>query len=171
MQTKSQIVNEKLSTREGMFEYFQEKSTFDQRIGYTYKIIWSGIAHFVSCEHCLPYSLVPRLHPLTRRNRLVNLVKFLGLPDTFATVSPTIIQNILCQTCSIKLQILEWKWTNFSVVSATILSCNLIGTDHFWEISSKNSTLFTRQFLTGRHALARHKYMSSLPFWKTPVSW
>ena len=31
-------------------------------------------------------SLVPRPHPLTRRNGLVNQVKFLGLVHTFATM-------------------------------------------------------------------------------------
>ena len=33
-----------------------------------------------------PYSLVPRPHPLTRRNGLVNQVKFLGLAHAFATM-------------------------------------------------------------------------------------
>ena len=32
------------------------------------------------------YSLVPRPHPLTRRNGLVNQVEFLGLAHAFATV-------------------------------------------------------------------------------------
>ena len=34
-------------------------------------------------------SLVPRPHPLTRRNSVVDQVEFLGLVHTFATVSPT----------------------------------------------------------------------------------
>ena len=32
------------------------------------------------------HSLVPRPHPLTRRNSLVNQVEFLGLAHTFATM-------------------------------------------------------------------------------------
>ena len=52
-------------------------------------------------------SLVPRPHPLTRRNGLVNQVEFLGLAHTFATVSPSNIQNILRQTRSKKVRILE----------------------------------------------------------------
>ena len=52
-------------------------------------------------------SLVPRCHPLTRRNGLVNQVEFLGLAHTFVTVSPSNVQNILRHTCSKKIQILE----------------------------------------------------------------
>ena len=33
-----------------------------------------------------PYSLVPRPHPLTRRNGLVNQVEFLGLAGALATL-------------------------------------------------------------------------------------
>ena len=36
--------------------------------------------------HLLPPSLVPRPHPLMRRNGLVNQVEFLGLAHTFATL-------------------------------------------------------------------------------------
>ena len=39
-------------------------------------------------------SLVPRPHPLTRRNSLVNQVEFLGLAHAFATLSPSNVQNI-----------------------------------------------------------------------------
>ena len=42
-------------------------------------------------------SLIPRPLPLTR-NGLVNQVEFLGLAHTFATVSPSNIENILHQT-------------------------------------------------------------------------
>ena len=43
--------------------------------------IKSNQSHFVG-----PTSLVPRPHPLMRRNGLVNQVEFLGLVHTFATM-------------------------------------------------------------------------------------
>ena len=46
-------------------------------------------------------------HPLTRRNCLVNQVEFLGLAHTFATLSPSNVQNISCQTHSKMIQMLE----------------------------------------------------------------
>ena len=52
----------------------------------------------LSCGCCEGTSLVPRPHPLTRRNGLVNQVEFLGLVHTFATVSPSNVQNILRHT-------------------------------------------------------------------------
>ena len=49
-----------------------------------------------SLMHCKPTaSLVPRPHPLTRRNCLVNQVEFLGLAHTFVTVLPCNVRNIL----------------------------------------------------------------------------
>ena len=36
-------------------------------------------------------------------------------------------------------------------------SRNLIGPYHFWGISPRNSTLFTRPFLAGRHVWDRHE--------------
>ena len=60
-------------------------------------------------------SLVPRPHPLPRRNGLVNQVEFLGLVHTFATVSPSNNQNILRPTRSKKVRTLEWRLTNFTV--------------------------------------------------------
>ena len=51
--------------------------------------------------------LIPRPHPLTRRNGLVNQVEFLGLAHNFATVPPSNVQNILHQTRSKKVRILE----------------------------------------------------------------
>ena len=44
--------------------------------------VWKGIG-FLSGYRC---SLVPRPHPLTRRNGLVNQVEFLGLTGALATV-------------------------------------------------------------------------------------
>ena len=44
-------------------------------------------------------SLVPRPHPLTRRN---GQVEFLGLAHTVAALSPTNVQKHLCQTRSKK---------------------------------------------------------------------
>ena len=38
-------------------------------------------------------SLISKLHPLMRRNGLVNQVEFLGLQHTFATVSPSNVQK------------------------------------------------------------------------------
>ena len=42
--------------------------------------------HVVRSPGLLPPSLVPRPHPLTRRNGLVNQVDFLGLAHDFATM-------------------------------------------------------------------------------------
>ena len=108
---------------------------------------------------CLPLneSLIPRPHPLTRRNGLVNQVKFVGLVHTFATVSPamfipfyakqqigtdtgieintfTVVKEVLCNNCK---------------------SCNLIGPYHFWGISPRNLTLLTR----------------TVSRWETPAGW
>ena len=46
--------------------------------------------------------LVPRPHPLSWRNGLVNQVEFLGLAHTFVTVLPSNVQNVLRQTQSKK---------------------------------------------------------------------
>ena len=48
-------------------------------------------------------------------------------------------------------------------------SCNLIGHYHFWGISPRNSTLFTRPFLTGRHARAGHE--TKCPFTQHLMVW
>ena len=84
-------------------------------------------------------SLVPRPHPLTRRNSLVNQVEFLGLVHGFATV------NFKTH----KSRVLEWRWTNFTVVREVLpnnyRSHNLIG------------PLFTRLFLAGRCTQAGHE--------------
>ena len=53
-------------------------------------------------------SLVPRPHPLTRRNGLVNQVKFLKHVHTHAKASPSGIQK---QTRSKKVQIVEYIYT------------------------------------------------------------
>ena len=58
-----------------------------------------------TCKCILDISVVPRSHPLTRRNSLVNQVELLGLVHTFATVSPSNIQNILRQPRSKNVQI------------------------------------------------------------------
>ena len=47
------------------------------------------LPHYMFCV-----SLVSRPHLLTRRNGLVNQVKFLGLAHTFVTVSPSNVQNL-----------------------------------------------------------------------------
>ena len=56
-------------------------------------------------------SLLPRPHPLTRKNDLVNQVNFLGLAHAFAkTELPSNISNILHQTHSKKVRIPEWRY-------------------------------------------------------------
>ena len=79
-------------------------------------------------------SLVPRPHPLTRRNGLVNQVKFLGLAQAFVTIQPSNDQNILRPTRSKKVRILEWRLTNFIVVREVLRNNyrprNLIGHYH-----------------------------------------
>ena len=113
----------------------------------------------MSCDcHVIVYtstrihtSLVPRPHPLMRRNGLVNQVEFLGLAGVLATVYLSNIQNNLRKTHSKKVQILEWRCINFNVVREVLRnnyrSRNLIGLPPFWGISPRNSTLFTRLFL------------------------
>ena len=53
------------------------------------------------------------------------------------------------------------EMSNFTVVRAVLRnnyrSRNLIGPYCFWVISPRNSTLFTRPFLTGRRARAGHE--------------
>ena len=58
-------------------------------------------------------SLVPRLHPLMRRNSLVNQVEFLGLAHTFATVSP--IATFYTKPTQ-KVRILKQRPKNLTVV-------------------------------------------------------
>ena len=47
-------------------------------------------------------------------------------------------------------------------------SHNLIGHYHFWVISPRNTTLFTRQFLAGRRARVGHETRPSC-WWKTCI--
>ena len=58
------------------------------------------------------------------------------------------------------------EMTNFTVGRAVLRnnywSCILIGPYRFWVISPWNLTLFTRQFLSGRHARADHKTIKSV---------
>ena len=53
--------------------------------------------HSAQREDIFSDSLVPRPHPLTRRNNLVNQVKFLELVHGFATLLTSNVQNILRQ--------------------------------------------------------------------------
>ena len=48
---------------------------------------------FIACMSVLVLS--PDLHPLTRRNGLVDQVEFLGLVHTFATVSRSSVQHFM----------------------------------------------------------------------------
>ena len=56
---------------------------------------------------------------------------------------------------------------NFTVVKEVLCnnyrSCNLTGPYHFWVISPRNSTLFTRPFLAGRRVRAGHETMLEGP--------
>ena len=93
-----------------------------------------------------------------RRNGLVNQVEFLGLAHAFATVLPSNVENILCQTRLKQVQILKWRFTVVrKVLRNNHWSHNLIGPYHFLGISPRNSTSFTRPFLARRCAWARHK--------------
>ena len=111
----------------------------------------------LSLTHCT--SLVPRPHPLTRRNSLVNQVEFLGLAQTFATVSPSNVQNFLHQTHSKKRYSSRFKIFTIvrEVLSNNYRSHNLIAHYHYWGISPRNLTLFTRPFLAGRHMWEGHE--------------
>ena len=67
----------------------------------------------VLTERITRISLIPRPHPLMRRNGLVKQVKPLGLVHTFYDcVTYSNIQNLLRQTCSKKVQILEERFKN-----------------------------------------------------------
>ena len=67
-------------------------------------------------------------------------------------------------TRSKTVRILKWRWTNFTAVREVLRnnyqSPNLIGHYHFWVISPRNSTLFTRPFLAGRRVQAGHETTS-----------
>ena len=97
-------------------------------------LVWSG--------------LVPRPHPLTRRNGLANQVEFLGLAYTFTTMSPNNDQDILCQTHSKKGYLSSAK--KILLLERKCRFCNLIGPCHFWATTPRNSPSFTRPFLAGR---------------------
>ena len=91
----------------------------------------------------------------------MNQFEFLGLAHTFVTVSPSNVQNILRQTRSKKVQILELRYKFFTVTTKVLRnnyrSRNLIGPNHFWGISPRNAISFTRPFLAGRRTWAGHK--------------
>ena len=95
----------------------------------------------------------------SHRNGLVNQVSsselqcrldFLGLYTHFCDSVPCNIQvtNPLKRGT---VRILEWRSTNFTVVSKVLhsnyRSLNFIGPYHFWGISPRNLTSFTRPFL------------------------
>ena len=61
------------------------------------------------------------------------------------------------------------EMSNFTVVRAVLRnnywSRNLIGPYRFWVISPRNSTSFTRPFLSGRRVRAGHKPIK--PYWRS----
>ena len=91
----------------------------------------------------------------------MNQVEFLGLAHTFATCNLVMINAFWGKPAHKKVRMLEWRLTNFTVVREVLCnnyrSCNLIGPYHFLGISPRNLTSFTRPFLTGRRAQARHE--------------
>ena len=117
-----------------------------------YPLALRNVIQALTQDSCrLDHSLIPRPHPLTRRNGLVNQAKFLGLAHTFASVT-------LCQTCSkrygyTRVEIIVVR----EVLHNNYQSHNLIGPYYFWQISPTNSTLFTGLFLGGKSGLAAHK--------------
>ena len=86
----------------------------------------------LSLEQERLHKLVPRPNPLTRRNSLVNQVELLGLVHTFVTVSPSNVQNVLCQTCSKKVRIFKYNVVR-DVGHNNYRSHNLIGPSTFRE--------------------------------------
>ena len=96
-------------------------------------------------------SFIPRPHPLTRRNGLVNKVEFLGLVHI---VSPSNVQNILHHTHSKKVPdtrveikiFYHFKGSAYVIITKLGISLVLCPF-HYLEISPRNSTLFTRPFL------------------------
>ena len=69
-------------------------------------------------------SLIPL--PLTRRNSLVNRVKFLGLAHTFTTVSPS---NILHQTLSrdnVERELLRNNYQSYNLICPDLLLLALL---------------------------------------------
>ena len=112
---------------------------------------------------CVPTdsNLIARPHPLTRRNCLVKQVEFLGLTHALVTMYPSNIERHFVANPLKTVQVLEWRLTNFTGVTEVLRhnypTCNPIGPYHFWGISPRNSTSFTRLLLTGRCAWAGHK--------------
>ena len=92
-------------------------------------------------------SFVPRPRPLTRRNSLVNQVEFLGLASMHTVLQQYNLATFktFCGQSSQK----RYGYSNGDVrevLRNNYRSCNLIGSYHYWEISPRNSTSFTRQF-------------------------
>ena len=86
-------------------------------------------------------SLIPRPHPLTRRNGLVNQVEFLWLAHTFVTVSPSNVQNILCQPHSKRYGYLSRGEKCYIKITNLTIS-----------LAPRNSTLFSRPCLARKCA-------------------
>ena len=72
------------------------------------------ITHKESMNH---YSLIPRPHPF---NDLVNQVKFLGLPHTFVTASPSNFQ-ISTPNLLKNVRILKQRFKNLTVAKEVII--------------------------------------------------
>lgn len=89
------------------------------------------------------HSLVPRSHPLTRKDSLVNQVKFLELVLTFAIVPATL--NTFCTPPTQKIMgyAIICSTQNFTVVRKIILQFHFSLKTHL-VIGPRNLTMFIR---------------------------
>ena len=95
------------------------------------------------------YSLIPRPHPFTKRNDLVNQVNFFGLPHTFVTVSPS---NFFIPNLLKNVRILKQRLKILTVAKEVII-INLAISLLFGNKPKK----FTRPFLARNHAWSGHE--------------
>ena len=75
----------RLATENGQFEGAQY-ADIDTFVNALFWVMWILIGLICYDQTSNIYSLIPRPHPLTRRNGLVNQVEFLGLAHAFATM-------------------------------------------------------------------------------------
>ena len=106
---------------------------------------------------------MPRPHPLTRRNGLVNQVDFLGLAHALRQCNLASIKIFCSQPAQKRYGCSNGDEQILRKVRNNYRSRNLIGHYPFWVISPRNLTSFTRPFLAGRRARAGHETNRNQP--------
>ena len=115
--------------------------------------IRSSKCHTVSLVPRPPPNLVSRLHPLMRRNSLVNQVEFLGPAHAFCYSPAHFVENSLKSLDTQMEMILLWRKFYMIITDLAIL----LGFYCFWIISPRNLTSFSGLFLPRRRMQAGHE--------------